>query len=168
MVSIVQNRQAVLGCPVESSSGSTLEAFQKVYRALVTAVGFGSTRPEQHAARTRTCTAILEKLTASGCGAAWLARLLGVQEVPGSNPGSPTIKPLHRPVPNHCSNHPNSARQPLITSSWIAMRFQPWFPFAFQSSSTAHHSYPQTVVLKIPQSIRPGRADYCRSIEWHS
>ena len=29
----------------------------------------------------------------SGCGAAWLARLLGVQEVPGSNPGSPT-KPL--------------------------------------------------------------------------
>jgi hypothetical protein len=26
----------------------------------------------------------------SGCGAAWLARLLGVQEVPGSNPGSPT------------------------------------------------------------------------------
>ncbi len=30
-------------------------------------------------------------LTISGCGAAWLARLLGVQEVPGSNPGSPTI-----------------------------------------------------------------------------
>src|SRR5580704_11070993 len=29
-------------------------------------------------------------LTISGCGAAWLARLLGVQEVPGSNPGSPT------------------------------------------------------------------------------
>ncbi len=28
----------------------------------------------------------------SGCGAAWLARLLGVQEVPGSNPGSPTIR----------------------------------------------------------------------------
>src|ERR1022692_968076 len=26
----------------------------------------------------------------SGCGAAWLARLLGVQEVPGSNPGGPT------------------------------------------------------------------------------
>ena len=30
------------------------------------------------------------KLTTSGCGAAWLARLLGVQEVPGSNPGGPT------------------------------------------------------------------------------
>ena len=29
-------------------------------------------------------------LGSSGCGAAWLARLLGVQEVPGSNPGSPT------------------------------------------------------------------------------
>ena len=29
----------------------------------------------------------------SGRGAAWLARLLGVQEVPGSNPGGPT-KPL--------------------------------------------------------------------------
>jgi hypothetical protein len=27
----------------------------------------------------------------SGRGAAWLARLLGVQEVPGSNPGGPTI-----------------------------------------------------------------------------
>ena len=26
----------------------------------------------------------------SGCSAAWLARLLGVQEVPGSNPGIPT------------------------------------------------------------------------------
>ena len=26
----------------------------------------------------------------SGCGAAWLARLLGVQEVVGSNPASPT------------------------------------------------------------------------------
>ena len=28
--------------------------------------------------------------TGSGCGAAWLARLLGVQEVPSSNLGSPT------------------------------------------------------------------------------
>src|SRR5580704_13903654 len=26
----------------------------------------------------------------TGCGAAWLARLTGGQEVPGSNPGSPT------------------------------------------------------------------------------
>jgi hypothetical protein len=26
----------------------------------------------------------------AGCGAAWLARLTGGQEVPGSNPGSPT------------------------------------------------------------------------------
>jgi hypothetical protein len=30
------------------------------------------------------------KLESSGRGAAWLARLLGVQEVPGSNPGGPT------------------------------------------------------------------------------
>ena len=29
-------------------------------------------------------------LDVSGRGAAWLARLLGVQEVPGSNPGGPT------------------------------------------------------------------------------
>ena len=35
----------------------------------------------------------------TGRGAAWLARLLGVQEVPGSNPGSPTkfLKDLHTP-----------------------------------------------------------------------
>ena len=33
----------------------------------------------------RICLAIF-----SGRGAAWLARLLGVQEVPGSNPGGPT------------------------------------------------------------------------------
>jgi hypothetical protein len=30
----------------------------------------------------------------SGRGAAWLARLLGVQEVPGSNPGGPTKSTL--------------------------------------------------------------------------
>src|SRR5271154_1835925 len=35
----------------------------------------------------RQCAKLLK---VSGCGAAWLARLLGVQEVPGSNPGSPT------------------------------------------------------------------------------
>ena len=34
------------------------------------------------------------RLGESGCSAAWLARLLGVQEVPGSNPGSPTTYPL--------------------------------------------------------------------------
>ena len=28
----------------------------------------------------------------TGCGAAWLARLTGGQEVPGSNPGSPTTQ----------------------------------------------------------------------------
>jgi hypothetical protein len=34
----------------------------------------------------------------AGCGAAWLARLTGGQEVPGSNPGSPTsrARTLHR------------------------------------------------------------------------
>ena len=31
----------------------------------------------------------------SGRGAAWLARLLGVQEVPGSNPGGPTKRFLN-------------------------------------------------------------------------
>jgi hypothetical protein len=31
----------------------------------------------------------------SGRGAAWLARLLGVQEVPSSNLGGPTINPLY-------------------------------------------------------------------------
>ncbi len=30
------------------------------------------------------------RIRSSGRGAAWLARLLGVQEVPGSNPGGPT------------------------------------------------------------------------------
>ena len=37
------------------------------------------------------------RLIHSGCGAAWLARLLGVQEVPGSNPGSPTKEDLSGP-----------------------------------------------------------------------
>jgi hypothetical protein len=32
----------------------------------------------------------------TGCGAAWLARLTGGQEVPGSNPGSPTGSPGQR------------------------------------------------------------------------
>ena len=36
----------------------------------------------------------------SGCGAAWLARLLGVQEVPSSNLGGPTksLKDLQTPT----------------------------------------------------------------------
>src|SRR5581483_11560294 len=40
-------------------------------------------------------------LGSSGRGAAWLARLLGVQEVPGSNPGGPTkfLKDLQAPNP---------------------------------------------------------------------
>src|SRR5882757_2986228 len=40
------------------------------------------------------------RLKTSGCGAAWLARLLGVQEVPGSNPGRPTnpFRELRRSV----------------------------------------------------------------------
>jgi hypothetical protein len=36
------------------------------------------------------CGKLMEKPRLSGRGAAWLARLLGVQEVPGSNPGGPT------------------------------------------------------------------------------
>ncbi len=30
-------------------------------------------------------------ISATGCGAAWLARVLWVHEVPGSNPGTPTV-----------------------------------------------------------------------------
>src|ERR1700733_412861 len=43
-----------------------------------------------------------DRLVISGRGAAWLARLLGVQEVPGSNPGGPTkfLKELQRPHPS--------------------------------------------------------------------
>ena len=40
----------------------------------------------------RACT-----MGTSGRGAAWLARLLGVQEVPGSNPGGPTKQPRLSP-----------------------------------------------------------------------
>jgi hypothetical protein len=49
-----------------------------------------------HAAQRKSARAPVRKtstIEASGCGAAWLARLLGVQEVPGSNPGSPTKFP---------------------------------------------------------------------------
>ena len=42
----------------------------------------------------------VKMVSQSGCGAAWLARLLGVQEVPSSNLGSPTkfLKELQRPT----------------------------------------------------------------------
>ena len=59
----------------------------------------------------------------TGCGAAWLARLTGGQEVPGSNPGSPTIisachEPYQRmvqtPAPSRCSRNAHKrARQGL-------------------------------------------------------
>ncbi len=42
----------------------------------------------------------------SGRGAAWLARLLGVQEVPGSNPGGPT-KTFQRVADTRSSTHPS-------------------------------------------------------------
>ena len=41
-------------------------------------------------AQNRGPVSVCGRIGPSGCGAAWLARLLGVQEVPGSNPGSPT------------------------------------------------------------------------------
>jgi hypothetical protein len=43
-----------------------------------------------------------DRLVISGRGAAWLARLLGVQEVPSSNLGGPTkfLKGLQRPHPS--------------------------------------------------------------------
>ena len=47
-----------------------------------------------------TCTtfAPLFKKQRSGCSAVRLARLLWEQEVPGSNPGTPTTKPPHLPT----------------------------------------------------------------------
>ena len=41
----------------------------------------------------------------AGCGAAWLARLTGGQEVPGSNPGSPTERAGQRPCLSWCGAH---------------------------------------------------------------
>lgn len=40
-------------------------------------------------------------ITKSGRGAVWLARLHGVQEAPGSNPGAPTVSllPVRLPEP---------------------------------------------------------------------
>src|ERR1035438_2092606 len=45
----------------------------------------------------------MPSLPVSGCGAAWLARLLGVQEVPSSNLGSPTklLKDIWTLLPLH-------------------------------------------------------------------
>ena len=53
----------------------------------------------------------------SGCGAAWLARLLGVQEVPSSNLGSPTkfLKDLR-------------TRNPPQVASWSPTGVQNWTP----------------------------------------
>ena len=48
-----------------------------------------------------------DRLIVSGRGAAWLARLLGVQEVPGSNPGGPTsesLKSILAPVASSTSH----------------------------------------------------------------
>src|SRR5579883_3241992 len=49
-------------------------------------------------------------LKRSGRGAAWLARLLGVQEVPGSNPGGPTN--------NFKSYRPRSTPTSPLESVW--------------------------------------------------
>ena len=51
----------------------------------------------------------------SGCGAAWLARLLGVQEVPSSNLGSPT-KFLNDLEPEHF----------LVNRFWSPLGVQKW------------------------------------------
>src|ERR1700735_3244951 len=64
----------------------------------------GSQNKHQHPGITDAGTsaeAVCARMNYSGCGAAWLARLLGVQEVPGSNPGSPTTltPPLLRASP---------------------------------------------------------------------
>ena len=58
-------------------------------RVFATGTRSGLYRPD----RTRTCAVCGRVLCpATGCGAAWLARLTGGQEVPGSNPGSPTAQ----------------------------------------------------------------------------
>ena len=51
--------------------------------------GCGTTRTSATASRRSEQLARLAR-SHTGCGAAWLARLTGGQEVPGSNPGSPT------------------------------------------------------------------------------
>src|ERR1700683_3671929 len=72
----------------------------------------------------------------TGCGAAWLARLTGGQEVPGSNPGSPThILPSRQPYPRdgparpapRCSRNAHDSastapRQRLDSASIITIR----------------------------------------------
>src|SRR5260370_13955307 len=79
-------------------------------------------------------------MDASGCGAAWLARLLGVQEVLGSNPGSPTKTPQTLTV----------TRRPKIRgleSNWSPRRLRTHQPTTFLLSSrlltgeTAGHEY---------------------------
>jgi hypothetical protein len=50
----------------------------------------------------RGAAAACGRIRRSGRGAAWLARLLGVQEVPGSNPGGPTKLTLQKKFPNSC------------------------------------------------------------------
>ena len=62
----------------------------------------------------------------SGRGAAWLARLLGVQEVPGSNPGGPTKFLKHLQAPN-----PKGPRQ--LGPNWVQTQTHspryPWYPW---------------------------------------
>ena len=44
----------------------------------------------------------------TGCGAAWLARLTGGQEVPGSNPGSPTEDSAAHVAADQCGSQTES------------------------------------------------------------
>jgi hypothetical protein len=57
----------------------------------------------------------------TGCGAAWLARLTGGQEVPGSNPGSPTSWDVAREVA-----HDNAGPTDVlaVTDEQIECRFK--------------------------------------------
>ncbi len=49
----------------------------------------------------------------TGCGAAWLARLTGGQEVPGSNPGSPTSRCNAGSLPsNQCQDRSPAPFEP--------------------------------------------------------
>ena len=49
----------------------------------------------------------------AGCGAAWLARLSGGQEVPGSSPGSPTLEATHHNMEPRSDERDGASRRGL-------------------------------------------------------
>ena len=92
----------VLGDEARSRVRVVRDGLRDLLRDVVAAAseprsGADRRRPRSAAARRRSGGRVERRGTesplpseVSGCSAAWLARLLGVQEVPGSNPGIPT------------------------------------------------------------------------------